>query len=166
MKCQMDMALEHMKQEFFTQLTIRNTSALMAVVNKLKVSGFAFGTIRPNSDVIDEHVFDDTNIVLAPFNVSGDHWELLAFYPSVRHIVYVNPLFADLLLAGKDLMTENTVNNLRRQQAQRLLDNMDRACDSCHWLYHATCAGSRSGGYFRCDLCQLQGDGDSDDSSN
>ncbi|KAK2170263.1 hypothetical protein NP493_1155g00128 [Ridgeia piscesae] len=64
----------------------------MAVVNKVKVSGFAFGTIRPNSDLIDEHVFDDTNIVLAPFNVSGDHWELLAFYPSVRHIVYVNPL--------------------------------------------------------------------------
>ena len=39
-----------------------------------------------------QHVFDDTNIVLAPFNVSGDHWELLAFYPSVRDIVYVNPL--------------------------------------------------------------------------
>ena len=39
-----------------------------------------------------QHVFDDRNIVLAPFNVSGDHWELLAFYPSVRNIVYVNPL--------------------------------------------------------------------------
>ena len=39
-----------------------------------------------------QHVFDDTNIVLAPFNVSGDHWELLAFYPSERNIVYVNPL--------------------------------------------------------------------------
>ncbi|KAK2187423.1 hypothetical protein NP493_166g04019 [Ridgeia piscesae] len=129
-------------------------------------------------------VFDDTNIVLAPFNVSSDHWELLAFYPSVRNIVYVNPLgekptrikailnawsaitkrhpnegpqttwkvtlrphtrqqdghscgvlvmkFADLLLAGKDLMTENTVNNLRRQQALRLLDKMDRdAVDKC-----------------------------------
>ncbi|KAK2173489.1 hypothetical protein NP493_867g01010 [Ridgeia piscesae] len=124
-----------------------------------------------------QHVFDDINIVLAPFNVSGDHWELLAFYPSVRNIVYVNPLgekptrikailnawnaitkwhpnkvpqgtwkvtlrphtrqqdghscgvlvmeFADLLLAGKDLMIENTVNNLRRQQAQRLLGNME-----------------------------------------
>ena len=38
-----------------------------------------------------QHVFDDTDIVLAPFNVSGDHWELLAFYPSVRNILYVNP---------------------------------------------------------------------------
>ena len=39
-----------------------------------------------------QHVFDDTNMVLAPVNVSGDHWELLAFYPSVRNIVCVNPL--------------------------------------------------------------------------
>ncbi|KAK2180665.1 hypothetical protein NP493_432g00000 [Ridgeia piscesae] len=116
-------------------------------------------------------------MVLAPFYVSGDQWELLAFYPSVRNIVYVNmgekPTcikailnawnvinkrypkevpqaiwkvtlrphtrqqdgrscgvlvieFANLLLAGKDLMIENTVNNMRGQQAQRLLDNMDR----------------------------------------
>ena len=28
MKSQMDMALEHMKQEYFTQLTIRNTSGV------------------------------------------------------------------------------------------------------------------------------------------
>ncbi|KAK2173213.1 hypothetical protein NP493_892g01019 [Ridgeia piscesae] len=28
MKSQMDMALEHMKQEYFTQLTIRNTSGM------------------------------------------------------------------------------------------------------------------------------------------
>ena len=27
-KSQMDMALEHMKQEYFTQLTIRNTSGM------------------------------------------------------------------------------------------------------------------------------------------
>jgi len=39
-----------------------------------------------------QHIFGDSNIVLAPFNVSGDHWELLAFYPSVRNILYVNPL--------------------------------------------------------------------------
>ena len=28
MKSQMDMALEHMKQEYFTQLTVRNTSGM------------------------------------------------------------------------------------------------------------------------------------------
>ena len=39
-----------------------------------------------------QHIFGDSNIVLAPFNVSSDHWELLAFYPSVRNILYVNPL--------------------------------------------------------------------------
>ena len=39
-----------------------------------------------------QHVFHDTDIVLAPFNGSGDHLELLAFYPSVRNILYVNPL--------------------------------------------------------------------------
>ena len=42
--------------------------------------------------IVFQHICDDTNMVLAPFYVSGDQWVLLAFYPSVRNIVYVNPL--------------------------------------------------------------------------
>ena len=37
-----------------------------------------------------QHVINVDSVVLAPFTVSGNHWEL--FYHTARNIVYVNPL--------------------------------------------------------------------------